>query len=111
MMGCGLDRLFGIITGANNASAASIFFWSSGSRGAGSGTTLGRGVRSGEVGQRSGKAVYLINHHHVDALFPDVFEQGFQGRSIHCRPGKSAVVVCGLDQPPTLTGLTLDERC
>ena len=64
----------------------------------------------GEVGERPGQPVDLVDDHDVDQALADIGQQPLQRRPLHVAAGEAAVVVGGLDQPPALAGLALDER-
>src|SRR6185437_1951603 len=62
----------------------------------------------GEIGQRSGEAVDLVDHDDVDLSVLNVGEQHLQGGAFHRSPGYAAIVVTCLDEPPLLMGLAFD---
>ena len=62
----------------------------------------------GEVGERSGQPIDLINDDDVDPSGLNIDEQFLQSRPIHRAAGKSAIVVTIPDQPPALVSLALD---
>ena len=64
----------------------------------------------GEVGERPGQAVDLVDDHDIDETLADIGEQTLQRRPLHRAARKPAVVVCGLDELPAFAGLALDER-
>ena len=47
----------------------------------------------GEVGERAGQAVDLVDHDHVDATGIDVGEQALQRRALQRAAGNAAIVV------------------
>src|SRR3546814_5375202 len=55
----------------------------------------------GEVGERAGQAVDLVDHHDVDFAVANVGKQLQQGRTLHAAAGEAAVVVAGLDRKST----------
>src|SRR5271170_468955 len=64
----------------------------------------------GEVGDRTGKAIDLVNDYHIYDSPPDIFQQALKGGALHRSARKAAIIVSGLDEPPALTRLALDER-
>ena len=62
----------------------------------------------GEIRQRPGQPVDLVDDDDVDLAGPDLGQQLLQGRAVERGPGKAAVVITVGDQPPALMGLTLD---
>ena len=62
----------------------------------------------GEVGERAGQAVDLVDDHDVDAAGLHLGEQALQGRACQGAAGDPAVVVGGLDQLPALVPLARD---
>ena len=62
----------------------------------------------GEVGQRAGQAIDLVDHDDVDPAGADVGEQPLQGRALDRAAGEAAIVVGRPDQDPALMGLALD---
>jgi hypothetical protein len=61
----------------------------------------------GEVGQRSGQPVDLVDYYNVYFAGPDLGEQFLQGGPVEGGAGECAVVIVGGDQPPALVRLTL----
>ena len=55
----------------------------------------------GEVGQRAGQPVDLVDHHDVDRARGDVGEQPLQGRALHGAAGDAAIVVAGSARRPS----------
>ena len=49
----------------------------------------------GEVGERAGEAVDLVDHHHVDRAGRDIRQELLQGRAVHRPAREAAVVVAG----------------
>ena len=62
----------------------------------------------GEVGERAGQPIDLIDDNHVDPSRLDVDEQLLQRRPIHRPAGEAAVVVTIPNQSPALVRLALD---
>ena len=62
----------------------------------------------GEVGQRTGEAVDLVDDHDVDPAGLDIGQQLFQGRAVEVAAGIGRVVVVLGEGPPALRGLALD---
>ena len=62
----------------------------------------------GEVRQRPGQAVDLVDHDDVDLLRPHLIEQLLQGRADQRGPRKGSIVEVVGDEPPALVGLALD---
>ena len=62
----------------------------------------------GEVGERPGQAIDLVDDHNVDPALSDVSEQLLQAGSVQAAAGEAAVVVMISDQSPSFVGLALD---
>ena len=62
----------------------------------------------GEVGERAGQAVDLVDDHDLDLAGADVHQEALQRRSVQCTAGIAAVVVMGRQQPPAFVLLALD---
>ena len=62
----------------------------------------------GEVGERAGQPIDLVDDDHVDPFRLHVNEQLLQSRPIHRPAGKAAVIVTIPNQSPTLMCLALD---
>ena len=62
----------------------------------------------GEVGERPGQPIDLIDDDYVDPPSLDIGEQLLQRRPIHRPAGEAAVVVAVPLQPPPFVGLALD---
>ena len=62
----------------------------------------------GEVGQRAGQPVDLVDNDHVDPVSANVVQQPPEGWPVHRAAGIAAVVIAGPDQLPALVGLALD---
>ena len=62
-----------------------------------------------EVRQRAGQAIDLVHNHRVDLMPGDVGKQPLQGRAFQRPAGEPAIVIGGLDQPPSLAPLAADE--
>ena len=61
----------------------------------------------GEVGERPGQAVDLVDHHHVDQTGPDVLQQPFEGLAVRVAPREAPVVIGLLYEEPAFVLLTL----
>jgi hypothetical protein len=59
----------------------------------------------GEVGERAGQPIDLIDDDHIDASGLHVDEQLLQGRPVHRSAGEAAVVIVISDQPPAFMRL------
>ncbi len=62
----------------------------------------------GEVGQRAGQAVDLVDHDDVDLAGPHVCQEPLQRRAIGVATGEAAIVILGSDQGPAGMGLASD---
>ena len=62
----------------------------------------------GEVGQRAGQAVDLVDHHHIDAAVADVGQELLQGRAFQRSAREAAIVVAVAQRAPAFMGLALD---
>ena len=62
----------------------------------------------GEVGQRAGQPVDLVDDDDVDLAGPDILQQPLQGRPVGRSAGEAAIVISGLDQRPAGMGLAFD---
>ncbi len=62
----------------------------------------------GEVGERPGQSIDLVDDHNVDPPLPDVGEQLLQAGSVQAAAGEAAIVIMISDQFPPLMGLALD---
>ena len=62
----------------------------------------------GEVGQRPGQAVDLVDDDDIDLPGSDVVQQPLQGGTVGGSAGVPAIVVAGPDQGPAVMGLALD---
>ena len=67
----------------------------------------------GEVGQRAGQPVDLVDHDHVDPAFLDIGEQLLQGGPLHRAAGEAAVVIAIAQKRPAFVRLAPDKslRC
>jgi hypothetical protein len=63
----------------------------------------------GEVDERAGQSVNLVDHH-IDQALIHVSKRALQRWSFHRPTGQTAVVVRGFDQTPSFASLALDER-
>ena len=62
----------------------------------------------GEVRQRAGQAVDLVDDDHVDLAGPHILQQPLQGWPVGVAAGEAAVVVFGPQQRPTRVRLAAD---
>ena len=62
----------------------------------------------GEVGERAGEPVDLVDHDGVDLAGPDIGQQFLQGRAVERGAREAAVVVVVGNQAPALMRLALD---
>ena len=62
----------------------------------------------GEVGERAGQSVDLIDDDHVDPKTANIIKELLERWSVYRAAGIAAVVVVGPDQLPALVGLALD---
>ena len=62
----------------------------------------------GEVGERAGQAIDLVDHHHINRSGLYVAQEPLQGRAVHRPSREAAIIVVGFDQDPALMGLALD---
>ena len=62
----------------------------------------------GEVGERAGQAIDLIDDDDVDLAGPDLVQQSLQGRAVERGAGEPAIVVAVRNQAPALMRLALD---
>jgi len=62
----------------------------------------------GEIRQRPGQAVDLVDNDDVDLAVADIAQQSLQRRTVQRGARQAAIVIPGPDQPPALVGLTLD---
>ena len=62
----------------------------------------------GEVGERTGQPVDLVNHDDIDLAGFDVGQEPLQGRAVGRAAGIAAVLVAGADYGPAGMGLTAD---
>ncbi len=62
----------------------------------------------GEVGERAGEPVDLVDHHDGDLASPDISQKLLQGGAVEGGARESAIVVVVGDEPPALMGLALD---
>ena len=64
----------------------------------------------GEVDERAGQPVDLVDDDHVDAAALDIAQQPLQRRPFHRAAGEAAVVVAIGDEHPALVLLALRRR-
>ena len=62
----------------------------------------------GEVGQRSGQAVDLVDHDDIDLAGSDVCQEPLQGRPVGVTAREATVLVHRADQRPAGMGLAAD---
>src|ERR1017187_422018 len=63
----------------------------------------------GKIGQAASEPIHFINNDDVELAGLNVFEQPFQGWSLHASAGVSAVVVTGWQSAPAFLSLAHDE--
>ncbi|MBV6414927.1 MAG: hypothetical protein OMOMHJEC_02763 [Xanthomonadales bacterium] len=64
----------------------------------------------GEVRERAGQSVDLVDDHDVDALGLDVGEQAAQARALHVAAREATIVVAIVQRHPAFVALAGDER-
>src|ERR1700730_13178215 len=62
----------------------------------------------GEIGERAGQAIDLIDHHDGDLAGSDIGKEVLQGLAVERGAGEAAVVVVIGDEPPAFMRLALD---
>jgi hypothetical protein len=62
----------------------------------------------GEVGDRPGQAIDLVDDHNIDPALPDVCEQLLQAGTVQAAAREAAVIIMISDQLPAFVSLTLD---
>lgn len=62
----------------------------------------------GEVGQRTGQSIYLVDHDDIDPARLHVGQQALQGRTVGRAARESAVVISCPDQRPMGMGLAAE---
>ena len=62
----------------------------------------------GEIRERAGQAVDLVDDDNIDPAVPDVGQQPLQGGALGRTAGIAAIIVTGADQGPAVMGLTAD---
>ena len=62
----------------------------------------------GEVGERPGEAVDLVDHDDIDLAGPHVCQEPLQGRPVGIAAGEATIVVFRADQRPAGMDLTAD---
>ena len=65
----------------------------------------------GEVRERAGEPVDLVDDDNIDPAVPDVRQQPLQGGALGRAAGIAAVIVTGADQGPAVMGLAADVGC
>jgi hypothetical protein len=63
----------------------------------------------GEVSQRSGEAIDLVDHDHIDGSFGDIFKEPLKGRADHRPSREAAIVIEGGQGDPAFMLLADDE--
>ena len=53
----------------------------------------------GEIGERAGQPVDLVDDDDVDPALPDVVQQGLQGGTVERAAREAAIVVAAVEQP------------
>jgi hypothetical protein len=61
----------------------------------------------GEISERAGQPVDLVDQHNVDLARPDIGQQLLQSRAVERGAGECAVVVAAGDQAPAFVRLAL----
>jgi hypothetical protein len=61
----------------------------------------------GEISERAGQPIDLVNQHNIDRARPDIRQELLQSGPRERGAGECAVVVAAGDQPPALVRLTL----
>src|ERR1043166_7990917 len=61
----------------------------------------------GKVGERTGEAVDLVDHHDIDLAGLDIRQQRLQGRALQCSARETSVIIVGLYELPAFVSLTL----
>jgi len=64
----------------------------------------------GEIRERPGQPVDLVDHHDVDLSIGDVREQPLHGRPLQRAARQTSIIIGGVDQAPALALLAFDER-
>lgn len=64
----------------------------------------------GEIGERSGETVDLVDDNYIDTSFADAIEQTLQRRTIGGAARMAAVVEALAHESPAFIGLALDVR-
>jgi hypothetical protein len=62
----------------------------------------------GEIGERAGQPVDLVDHDDVDLAATDMVQQLLEGWAVQGGAGQPAIIIPRPDQPPALVGLALD---
>ena len=62
----------------------------------------------GEIGQRAGQAIDLVDDNDIDPVGSDVIEEPLQGRAVGGSTREAAIVISSTNQCPTGVGLTAD---
>src|SRR5215211_7783434 len=62
----------------------------------------------GEVGERAGEPIDLVDYDDIDPSRPEIGEQALQGGAVEGGAREPAIVVAVANEPPALVGLALD---
>src|ERR1700693_5471158 len=62
----------------------------------------------GEIGERAGQPVDLVDHDDVDLAATDMVQQLLEGWAVQGGAEQPAIIIPRPDQPPALVGLALD---
>ncbi len=62
----------------------------------------------GEVGERAGQAVDLVDHDHIDQAGLYICQQALQGRAVQGPAGEATIVAALRQELPAFMGLALD---
>src|SRR5206468_6498828 len=62
----------------------------------------------GEISERAGQPIDLVNQHNVDRARPDIRQELLQSGPLERGAGECTIVVAAGDQPPALVRLALD---
>src|ERR1700730_10709226 len=64
----------------------------------------------GEIGERAGQPVDLVDHDDIDPARPHLGEQRLQGRAVERGAGQAAIIIVLGLQSPALTALAADIK-
>jgi len=62
----------------------------------------------GEVGERAGQAVDLVDNHDIDLALADIRKKLLKGGAIYRPAGDPSIIIVGFDELPAFVGLALD---